>query len=143
MGNSINGLGDRNPGVLLVLSKSYQHFYDGKTPVVLPYSGRTIPPCSHCFLKYIADAFKGRTVTTPNRSTVPDICYFGNASTNYGDLRADHVNNVTMSFKRDFKIRERSLQTLRGMLRTCWTIPSSRPIRTTAVLEMCRQAVLL
>ena len=107
MGSSINGLPDRNPGVPFLLPKSYQHFYDGKTSVVLPYSGRTITPCAHCFLKYNADAFKGRTVSTPNGSLVPDIYYFGNAYTNYGDLRTDPVDNITMSVERDVKIRER------------------------------------
>jgi hypothetical protein len=107
MGSSLNGLPDRNGNVPLQLPKSFQHFYDGKTSIVLPYSGRTITPCALCFLKYNSDAFKGRTVTAANGATIPDIYYFGNAYTNYGGLRTDPVDNVTASFEREFKFREK------------------------------------
>ncbi len=105
--NSLNGLPDRNPGVPFQLPKSFQHFYDGKTSIVLPVSGRTITPCAHCFLKYDPDAFKGRTVTVANGTTQADIYWFGNAAINYGGLRTNPVDNVTMSVEREFRFRER------------------------------------
>ena len=106
-GNSLDGKCDRNPGVPLVLPESFQHFYDGVTSVTLPYSGRTFIPAANTFLKWNPDAFKTRTVTTPNGSNAADIYWFGNAALNYGDLRSNPVDNVTMSFEREFKVRER------------------------------------
>jgi hypothetical protein len=107
MGSSLNGLADRNGNVPFQLPKSFQHFYDGKTSVVLPYSGRTITPCAHCFLKYNSDAFIARTTVGANGKAIPDIYYFGNASTNYGDIRTDPVDNVTMSLEREFRVHQR------------------------------------
>jgi hypothetical protein len=106
-GNSLDGKCDRNPGVPFVLPKSYQHFYDGLTTITLPYSGRPFTPAANTFLKWNPDAFKGRTVTTPNGSNVADIYWFGTAALNYGDLRSNPVDNVTMSFEKEFKVRER------------------------------------
>ncbi len=104
---ALNFLPDRNPGVPLTLPKSFQHFYDGKTSVTLPYSGRVITPCSNCFLKYNQDAFKGRTVQVANGTMQTDAYWYGTASANYGELRTNPVNNMTASFERDVRLSER------------------------------------
>ena len=64
---SLNQRPDRIAGVEIELPKSMQHFYDGKTQITLS-SGRTITPCSACFLKYNPEAFAGRTVTAGERN---------------------------------------------------------------------------
>ncbi len=104
---SFDGKCDRNPGIPFVLPKSFQHFYDGVTTITLPNSGRPFTPAANTFLKWNPDAFKARTVVTANGSTQPDIYFYGNAALSYGDLRSDPVDNVTMSFEKDFKVRER------------------------------------
>lgn len=106
-GNSFDGKCDRNPGVPLVLPASFQHWYNGQTSVVLPYSGRTFTPNANTFLKWNPDAFVGRTIAVPNGQRVQDIYWYGNAALNYGELRTNPVDNVTMSVERDFKVRER------------------------------------
>ena len=102
---SINSLPDRNPGQPLVLPKSYQHFYDGKTSVTLP-SGRIITPSAQTFLKFNPDAFIGRVATTPNNSVVVQRYWYGNSAIGYGTMRSNPVDNITASAERDVKIHE-------------------------------------
>jgi hypothetical protein len=90
-----------------VLPKSFQHWYNGATTITLPNSGRPFTPAANTFLKWNPDAFKGRTVVTANGSNQADIYFYGNAALSYGDLRSNPVDNVTMSFEKEFKVRER------------------------------------
>jgi hypothetical protein len=46
-------------------------------------------------------------VAGANGKIIPDIYYFGNAGTNYGGIRTSPVDNVTMSFEREFKVHTR------------------------------------
>lgn len=106
-GGSLNGLPDRNPGVPLVLPKSFQHFYNGSQSVTLPVSGRVITPAKNTFLKFNPDAFVGRTVIVANGTRQTDAYWYGNASTNYAELRSNPLNNVQATLERDVKLHER------------------------------------
>ncbi|HXN21325.1 MAG TPA: TonB-dependent receptor [Candidatus Dormibacteraeota bacterium] len=104
--NSINTLPDRDPLFPLEVPQELQRWYDGKTTIILP-SGRLVTPCNGCFLKYNIDAFKGRTVTTPNGKTVADILWYGTAAPSYGGIRSSSIWNVNISLEKSFKMRER------------------------------------
>jgi trimeric autotransporter adhesin len=107
---SLTGLGDRISGVPIEVPKELQRFYTGATTaersVRLP-SGRQIVVCRYCFLKYSSDAFSGRTVTLANGNLAPDVYWFGNATTRYGDIRGNGRWNVNMSLQKQIPIREK------------------------------------
>jgi hypothetical protein len=68
--------------------------------------GRVITPPANTFLKYNLCAFDGDTVNTPDGSVVPDVYWWGNAASTYGDMRGPGRFNIDMSLKRLFNIRE-------------------------------------
>jgi hypothetical protein len=88
------------------LPKSYQHWYDGSTTVTLP-DGRSLTPCSQCYLKYNPDAFGGNIVSLPSGGTVNDIYWTGNASLDYSGMRGPGRSNVDLSLSRAFTVREK------------------------------------
>src|SRR5262249_5213761 len=103
---ALNARPDRVPGVPVEVPKELQHWYDGKTTVTLP-SGRQITPCNFCFLKFNSDAFRGRTVTTPDGSVVNNVYWFGNAAWTYNDLRDAGLSNLNLNLERTFRVAER------------------------------------
>ncbi len=103
---SLTGRIDSNKIYPYVLPKSYQHIYDGSTPVTLP-CGETITPSAYYRLKYDQCAFQGETLTTPNGSIVPNIYWIGNSPQTNGNIRADGFTNVDLNITRSFPIRER------------------------------------
>jgi len=74
--------------------------------VTLP-DGRVITPTKNTFLKYYEGAFRGRVVTTPNGSVVPDVFWFGTVGNTLTGLRNPGRVNLDLSLRRSFKIRER------------------------------------
>jgi hypothetical protein len=96
---------DRVAAVPLEVPQQLQHWYDGKTSVTLP-DGRVITPAKNTFLKYYEGAFRGRVVTTPNGSVVPDINWFGTVGNTLNGLRNPGRVNVDLSLRKTFKIRE-------------------------------------
>ncbi len=107
---SLTGLGDRLAGVPVEVPKELQRWYNSASTadrtVRLP-SGRSVTVCRYCFLKYSADAFSGRLVTTANGGVQPDIYWFGSAALRYGDIRGNGRWNVNMSLQKEIPIRER------------------------------------
>ncbi|MEI9976380.1 MAG: hypothetical protein WDO73_32595 [Ignavibacteriota bacterium] len=104
-GNSLDSRPNRNPSEPLVLPKSYQKWYNGKTSITLP-DGRTYTPCANCFLSYNPDAFIGQTLTTANGGKQTDLYWTGNAAIDYGDMRGPGRSNIDFTLSRDFRIRE-------------------------------------
>jgi hypothetical protein len=92
---------DRVDGVDILLPQELWGWYDGNTRVTLP-SGRVITPPARTYLKYNPDAFRGRTVTTPNGSVVVDQFWYGNAAITFDEFRSDNRFNIDMSIRREF-----------------------------------------
>ncbi len=103
---SINGKGNRVPGVALEVPQDLQRWYDGKTTVTLP-SGRRITPCTRCFLKYNPDAFRGAVIQLANGTFISDQYWYGTAALAFGDIRQPGLNNFNFSADRNFKLTER------------------------------------
>ena len=103
---AITGRIHRVPGVPVVLPKSYQHRFDGATPVTLP-CGVKVTPANYATLKYNACAFQGQTVATPNGSIVPDLYWYGDSANTQGDIRGPGRTNVDLTLRRQFPLNER------------------------------------
>jgi hypothetical protein len=99
------GRTNRIAGVPIEVPQALQHWYNGTTSVTLP-CGRVVTPPANTFLKYNLCAFDGDVVNTPNGSVVPDVYWWGNAASTYGDMRGPGRFNIDMSLKRLFNIRE-------------------------------------
>jgi hypothetical protein len=102
---AVLGLPDRIAGIQVEVPKELQRWYDGKTTVTLP-NGRKITPPNRTFLKYYSGAFSGRTVTTPNGSTVIDQYWYGASAQDYGDIRTFPHFNLDLSLRRAFQVKE-------------------------------------
>ena len=78
---------DQVAGVPLEVPAALQHWYNGTTTVTLP-DGRQITPTKNTFLKYYEGAFRGRVITTPNGSVVPDVYWWGTVGNTLNALRS-------------------------------------------------------
>jgi hypothetical protein len=96
---------DRVPGVSVTVPQELQHWYDGRTRVVLP-CGIALTPAKNTFLKYNACAFQGQTVVTPNGTIAANQFWVGSANPTNGDMRGPGRVNVDLSLRRSFAIRE-------------------------------------
>jgi trimeric autotransporter adhesin len=105
-GNALDGRPNLNASEPLVLPKSFQKWYNGKTSITLP-DGRQYTPCAQCYLVYNPDAFTGQTLTTANGGHQADLYWVGNAAIDYGDLRGPGRDNMDFTLSRDFLIREK------------------------------------
>jgi trimeric autotransporter adhesin len=97
---------DSVAGVPLEVPKELQHWYNGSTSVTLP-DGRVITPARNTFLRYYEGAFRGRTVTTPNGTVVPDVYWYGTVANTLDALRNPGRFNLDLSLRREFHIYER------------------------------------
>ena len=100
------GRPDRIPGVSSTVPADLQHWYDGKTSVILP-CGMKVTPAAHTFLKYNACAFTGETLATPNGSLVPNLYWDGNSAMTVGTLRGPGRFNLDLNLRRTWTIHER------------------------------------
>jgi hypothetical protein len=107
-GGSLNSLPNRVPGEPLMVPKSLQHWYNGKTTITLP-DGRQITPCANCYLLYNVDAFAGQVVPDPNHAGqyIADAYWWGNAAITYSGIRSPGRANLDLSISRNFRITER------------------------------------
>jgi hypothetical protein len=129
--NPLNNLPDRVPGQPLEVPKALQHWYDGKTSVMLP-DGRMITPCRGCFLKYNIDAFAGRTITTATGSVLADNFWYGNAQPSYDDLRSASRWNVNLTVAKNFKLGEKYNLSLAAQATNLFNHTQFRPNINTA-----------
>ena len=102
----INYAGEGKGSVPLVLPKSYQHWYDGKTKVTLP-CGLQVTPSVNTKLKYNLCAFNAPTVTSPTGTVLVDEYYYGNGNQTNGNIRGPSRVNVDLSLRRTFPLTER------------------------------------
>jgi hypothetical protein len=107
-GGSLDNRPDRNPAPNepLVLPKSLQKWYDGKTTITLP-DGRQYTPCAQCFLTFNPDAFIGEVLTTANGGHQTNQFWMGNAAIDYAGMRGPGRSNMDITLTRDFRVRER------------------------------------
>ena len=95
---------DRNPNFPLILPKSYQHMYDGKTKVTLP-CGESVTPPNFAFLKYDLCALQGETLTGANgTSIIPNEYWIGNSMATNGHIRGPGRTNTDVSVRREFPV---------------------------------------
>ena len=66
-----------------------------------------ITPAKNTFLKYYEGAFRGRTITTPNGTVVPDVYWYGTVANTLDALRNPGRFNLDLSLRREFHISER------------------------------------
>ena len=97
---------DQVSGAPLEVPAALQHWYNGTTTVTLP-DGRQITPTKNTFLKYYEGAFRGRVITTPNGTVMPDVYWWGTVGNTLNALRNPGRFNIDFSLRRSFKIRER------------------------------------
>ena len=97
---------DAVQGAPLEVPAALQRWYDGKTSVTLP-DGRVITPTKNTFLKYYEGAFRGRVLTTPNGSVVPDVFWYGTVANTLDGLRNFGRINLDLSLRRTFRVTER------------------------------------
>jgi trimeric autotransporter adhesin len=93
-------------GQPLELPKSYQHWYDGNTPVTLP-DGRTFTPYQYTYLKWNPDAFGSQLVQWPDGTAHVAHYWLGTTPAYMGSLRMPWFQNVNLTVSRNFKFTER------------------------------------
>ena len=92
-------------GQPLKLPKSYQHWYNGTTPVTLP-DGRTYTPAQNTKLMWNPDAFTGQIVQWANGTYQPAQYWLGTTPQAMSELRMPSFQNVNLSVNRKFVIKE-------------------------------------
>lgn len=104
---SLNGRPTRIPGIPIQVPRELQHWYDGKTTVVLP-SGRAITPGANTFLKYNPGAFQGAYIPNPNQpgQFMEDRYWYGTAAMTFSDIRGVGRNNCDLALMRSIAISE-------------------------------------
>lgn len=92
-------------GQPLKLPKSYQHWYDGKTPVTLP-DGRTFTPAQNTKLMWNPDAFTGQIVQWADGTYHQAQYWIGTTPQAMSQLRMPSFQNANLAVSRKFPVRE-------------------------------------
>jgi hypothetical protein len=105
---SLDSRPNRAPGEPLLLPKSLQHWYNGKTTVALP-DGRSVTPANYTFLKFNPDAFVAPVIPSPTSAGkyINDTYWMGDSAINYSTIRDPSINNLNFTLRRSFKLTER------------------------------------